>query len=157
MIDELEFNNLEYGAYALEFGHAYMSENVKYASAEFNKLYVRRVKLPDGKNNIIFLLSDNFSDTLKMLNNDMFYIPPVYYKVFFPQRLMGGFMQRRYRLSLGKKIQQHKKEIATTTKFSPYPSRHISSAMIETRAFTVVINTMLPKAAPRFMFWIREN
>lgn len=128
MIDELEFNNLEYGAYALEFGHAYMSENVKYASAEFNKLYVRRVKLPDGKNNIIFLLSDNFSDTLKMLNNDMFYIPPVYYKVFFPQRLMGGFMQRRYRLSLGKKIQQHKKEIATTTKFSPYPSRHISSA-----------------------------
>lgn len=128
-MDEITFENLKYGAYELKYPVPYeFSENVKWATAEFNKLYVRKVRLPDGKNNVIYLLSDNFNDALQMLNSGSFYIPPVYYKVFFPQRLTGNFMKRRYRMMLGKKANLHKKDIMKNTKFSPYPSRRIADA-----------------------------
>ena len=81
----IQFENLKYGAYSLEYiqGSYTFNENVKYPGAEFNKLHVRKVRLPEGKGNIIYLLTDSFENSLKMVNGDNFIIPPRYTKFFY--------------------------------------------------------------------------
>ena len=37
-MEEIDVKSLDYGAYSLEYPHEYMSENVRYSTAEFNKL-----------------------------------------------------------------------------------------------------------------------
>lgn len=128
-MNDILFDSLDYGSYALDYEHSYeFSENVKYPTAEFNKLYVRKVRLPEGRNNIIYILSDSFDSGLRVLNSNNFLIPPGYRKVFFPQWSVGTFLKKRYKLSLGKNVALYKKEIKERTKFNPYPSRKIADA-----------------------------
>lgn len=79
------------------------SENVRYNVAHFNRLGVRKIRLPHlGRGNIIYLLSDSFENTLKMITSGSFIIPPNYRKVFYPWIAFGSFMGRRYRFNLNK-------------------------------------------------------
>ena len=125
---DLSYDALNYGAYALEYEHSYeFSENVKYATAEFNKLYTRRVRLPDGNNNIIYILSDSFESGIRMLNNENFFIPATYKRVFFPQWYMGTFLRKRMKLLLGKDVAAHKKFIKDNTRYIAWPTRKLGN------------------------------
>ena len=129
MTDEVLFENLEYGAYYLDYpGDGVFHENVKFTTAEFNKLHARRVRLPDGKGNVIYLMSDNFDHTLTMLRSDNFIIPPTYKRIFYPLWSMGTFMGRRYKLNIGNKAERTKL-IKSRTRFKEYSSRVLQKSL----------------------------
>lgn len=124
---EILFENLDYGAYMIQYeeGSA-ITENVKYASAEFDKLHVRRVRLPDGKGNIIYLLTDTFENSINMINSKNFIIPPTYRKFFYPWISFGSFMGRRYKLNLVKLRTERVTLINKKTKLRPYNTRFLT-------------------------------
>lgn len=125
--NEISFENLDYGAYALSYESGRFDENVKYASSDFNRLYVQKLRLPDGKKNIIYLLSDTFENSLKMIDGKNFIIPPSYRQVYYPWYHYGTFMKRRYKVDV-KKFQKQRKDLITkTTRFRPYPTRTLGS------------------------------
>lgn len=126
-MEEIRFESLDYGAYALEYPIGYeFSENVKYSTAEFDKLHVRKVRLPVGQNNLIYLLSDTFDGCIKMLSSNNFLVPATYKRVYFPRYYIGRFMQRRYNLSLGKNdLNYRTKAITDRTKYNVYGGRKI--------------------------------
>lgn len=129
MTDEVLFENLEYGAYYLDYpGDGVFHENVKFTTAEFNKLHARRVRLPDGKGNVIYLMSDTFDHTLTMLRSDNFIIPPTYKRIFYPLWSMGTFMGRRYKLNIGNKAERTKL-IKSRTRFKEYSSRVLQKSL----------------------------
>ena len=99
-IEAVDYDKLEYGSYMLNDEKIY-SENVRYNAAYFNKLGVRKIRLPQlGRGNIIYLWSDTFDNSLKMLNGENFIIPSTYRKVFYPWISYGSFMGRRYKLNV---------------------------------------------------------
>lgn len=120
MTDEMQFDNLDYGAYMIEYEDGFYSENFKYASAEFNKLYTRRVRLPDGKGNIIYLMTDTFENAIKMINNRDFVIPPTYRRIFYPMRYIGRFLNRRLFINTKPLVSERKKLITSKTNLKPY-------------------------------------
>jgi len=128
----ISLENLEYGAYILDYEDNYaLSENVKYAGAEFNKLHVRKVRLPEGRGNIIFLLSNTFDSTIKMLNGNNFLIPPSYNKIFYPQMITSQFMSKRIRINNSKIRSERNNIINKQTKMKPYPSRVIQNKSMD--------------------------
>ena len=122
-MEEIDVKSLDYGAYSLEYPHEYMSENVRYSTAEFNKLYLRKVRLPNGKGNIIYLLSDSFNSALGMINNKNFLIPPGYRRLFYPPYSVGSFMGRRYKLTKMQEKAVLDKQVKSVTKLAPFPGR----------------------------------
>ena len=127
MEDELDLMSLKDGAYMLMGDTGSYSENVRYDLAEFNKLYVRKVRLPAGKGNLIYLLGSTFNETLNMIKNRNFFIPPGYRKVFYPVFLVGSFMGRRYRVQLTKERSSRNKFIKSTTNLNVYPGRRLGN------------------------------
>ena len=123
----MNLSNLPDGAYALEYPDGSYMENVKYGLADFNKLYVRRVRLPAGKGNIIYLLANTFNESLLMIKNQSFLIPPGYRRIFYPKFITGSFMGRRYRLNLSKDKPARDKFIKETTKLNVYPARTLGN------------------------------
>jgi len=120
-MNEVLFNNLDYGAYQLEYDdNYYLSENIKFNIAEFNKLYTRKIRLPEGNSNIIYLLSNTFNGALNMLNNII--VPPSYRKLYYPQYSVGTFMKKRYRLNVTDK-KTRDDLIKQKTKLSPYQTK----------------------------------
>ena len=136
MENEIDFNNLDYGVYILDYDDGYLSENFRYINAEENRLYVRRLRLPDGKGNIIYLLSNNFENSLKMINSDNFMIPTTYKRVYYPWISRGAFMGRRYKFNITKMKNERNKLITSTTKMRPYASRTLINS-IENVFFSV--------------------
>ena len=126
-MEEILFESLEDGAYALEYPIGYeFSENVKYNAAEFDKLHLRRVRLPSGQNNLIYLLSDTFDGCLKMLSSNNFVVPSTYRRVYYPRFYIGRFMAKRFNLNFGKvDVSNRMKWITDRTKYRPYMARHI--------------------------------
>lgn len=129
--NEILFENLDYGAYALNFEADYFSENMKYASADFNKLYTRKVRLPEGKGNIIYLLSNNFNNSLNMVNGQHFIVPPTYRRIYYPWISIGNFMGRRYKFVVTKLKQERNKQITSQTKLRTMSSKNIPSNISE--------------------------
>ena len=129
----IDLEKLDYGAYMIEYEDNYaLSENVKYASAEFNKLHVRKVRLPDGRCNIIYLLSNNFENCIKMINSKNFITPPSYTRLFYPQVIMNQqFMSRRIKLNLTKKRSDRNQLVKSQTRLRPYTSRTIQKRSME--------------------------
>lgn len=125
--DMILFENLEYGAYALTYEADYFQENIKYASADFNKLYTRKVRLPEGKGNIVYILSNNFNNSLNMINGQHFIVPPTYRRIYYPWISIGNFMGRRYKFVVTKLNQERNKQITTKTKFRTMSSKSIPS------------------------------
>ena len=134
--NEIDFNNLNYGVYVLDYETGYLSENFRYINAEENRLYVRKLRLPDGKGNIIYLLSNSFENSLKMINNDNFVIPTTYKRLFYPWISMGSFMGRRYRFNITKIKNDRNNLIKSNTNLRPYATRTLTSS-IENIFFSV--------------------
>ena len=132
-----QFEELNYGAYIMDYEDNYaLSENVKYAGAEFNKLHVRKVRLPEGKGNIIFLLTNTFENSIKMVStNNNFYIPASYKKFFYPQLIISQFMGRRIKIDVNKK-RAERRAIINKTKFKFYPSKIIQNRSMENIFFS---------------------
>lgn len=132
-MDEILYENIEYGVYALEFAKDNsFNENVRYVTAEFNKLHTRKVRLPDGKGNVIYLLTDTFDNMIKMVNSNNFIIPPSYMKIFYPQFSSGTFMGKRYRVAVSKLKKERDTIIQNRTRFKPYPTKSLSKSMDNT-------------------------
>lgn len=133
---EILFENLNYGAYTLEYETGTFEENVKYASAEFNKLHVRKVRLPEGKGNIVYLLTDTFDNSINMVNSHNFIVPPGYRRFFYPWISIGTFMGRRYKMSVIKEKQQRATIITSRTKLRPYSMKSIQKGTTENILFS---------------------
>lgn len=115
--------DLQDGAYILYYPSSILMENVRFTGAEFNRLYTQRIKLPEGKGNIIYLMSDSFENCLKMISSARFIIPPNYRKIFFPQVIRGTFMGRRYMLNKIKDVPERRKLITNSIDQTLYPGR----------------------------------
>lgn len=155
-INEVLFENLDYGAYIIDSEFGRFEENVKYATAEFNKLHVRKVRLPDGKGNIIYLLSDTFENSINMANGQNFIIPPSYRRFYYPWFSMGTFMGRRYKVSTMDKKKLRSDMILKRTKLRPYNNKVIQSGTTDNILFsTADIYTTIKPILQRYS--IRKN
>jgi hypothetical protein len=140
MIDNIttgiELSNLDYDTYALTQDGSF-SEAYKFTSIEFNRIYTSKVRLPDGKSNIIYLLSDTFDKTVDLLNHNSISIPPTYRKVYYPIVKQGTFLNRRYRMNFLKAKVERDAFIKTQTnrKRIAYPSRTISATSTDNLFF----------------------
>lgn len=119
----IDYESLDYGAY--ELGNAVFEENIKYGKAEFMRLNVRRIRLPDGKGNLVYLLSNNFENSLRMVVKKTFIVPPTYRRFYYPYIAMGSFMKRRYRMNLIKEKHERIKQIKEITKLRPITLRFV--------------------------------
>ena len=119
----IEYESLDYGNYILGDEESIFVENVKYNKSDFNKLYMRRVRLPDGKGNIVYLLSDNFDNALSMITSQNFFVLPSYRRVFYPKFSFGTFMKKRYRFNIMKQKSERDKRIKEKTGKMAYASR----------------------------------
>lgn len=122
----IDFHSLDYGIYSCE---NYFTENIKYDMAEINKLYVRAVRLPEGKSNIIYVLSDSFEHSIDMFipANRNFIMMPIYKRMYYPQLLMGSFMSRRFKFNLFKQKESRAKMIVSQTGLRMVPNRYITN------------------------------
>ena len=123
--EDLKFENLDYGAYVMQ-DHSLYSENVKYGTAEFMRLNIRRIRLPDGKGNVIYLLSNTFQNSINMINSNYFIIPPTYQRFFYPWIHFGMFMGRRFQFNLTKVRAQRLAAIKDQTNLRPYATRFLT-------------------------------
>lgn len=135
-INEVLYENIDYGAYILDYEAGTFEENVKYATAEFNKLHVRKVRLPEGKGNIVYLLADTFEHSLNMINAGTFIVPPTYRKIYYPWFSVGTFMGRRYKVSTMNLKNQRSDMILKKTKLRPFTTRNIPNGMSENIIFS---------------------
>lgn len=118
------FENLQDGAYLLmSDGVGYYQENINFSLAEFNKLYVNKIRLPEGSNNIVYLLSDSFNNSIRMILNKHFVIPPSYKKFFYPMISMGKFMNKRYSFNVKTEVKNRNDEVKNRLKMRPYSLR----------------------------------
>lgn len=126
MLDEIKFEDLDYAPYIMDIPSTSLQfmENVRYASADFNKLYVRRLRLPDGKANKIYFLSKEFTNDIDIIKNNIFIIPPVYRKIFFNQWYAGYFMGRVFKFNLSKR-KEYDNYIKANTKLKPYSTKYL--------------------------------
>ena len=123
------FHNLDYGIYTCE---EFITENLKYEIAIANKLNVRAVRLPEGRSNIIYFLSDSFENSLEAFKekNRNFIMTPVYRKIYYPQILTGEFMKRRFRISnLPLKDKRTKLIEASSKTLRLVPTRNLTDPM----------------------------
>ena len=124
LTESVDYENLDYGCYSLNDESLY-SENVKYVSAYFNKLGIRKIRLPNlGRGNIIYILSNSFENSLKLLDGKNFIIPPNYRKVYYPWIAFGSFMGRRYRFNLNK-LRGDRVNAIKNAGFTPYGTRNL--------------------------------
>lgn len=131
------YESLEYGNYVIDDGNVPYTENVKYDASDFNKLYVRRVKLPDGHGNLIYLFADNFINSLNMITSQHFYVLPSYRRVFYPVLSIGTFMKKRYRLNIMKEKPSRDKEVKDIAKKLPYNARRLPKQLSDNIFFSV--------------------
>jgi hypothetical protein len=125
-MDTIDYTKLEYGPYILEYDtEDRFNENFRYHMAEFDKLYIRRLRLPDGKGNIVYFLTDSFRSSMKILNNNNFVIPVTYKKYFYPWIGYGSFLRRRYRFNVIKERNDRVAEIKENSKLVLYPSKKL--------------------------------
>lgn len=132
----VDFNNLDYGAYILTQEGSF-TEAFKFAAVEFDRIYTSQIRLPDGRDNIIYLLSDTFEKSVDLIGNGNFFVYPSYRKVFYPILKYGFFFKRQYRLNLVKEKSDRDKFIKNQTKGKriPYPTRYIPESSTDNLFF----------------------
>ena len=131
----IDFSSIGYGTYMIEDGTPVFMENVKYGVAEFNKLYVQRIRLPEGKGNIVYIMSKTFDDALSVINSKYFLIPASYRRVFYPTYSIGSFMGKRYRLNITKEKKARDVRLKNETGKTPYLTRTLSSSTTDNLFF----------------------
>lgn len=122
----LELMDLEDGCYLLNQQGSY-TEATRFVSADWNRLYVTKVRLPDGAGNIVYLLTDTFENTFKLLDSHNFIVPPTYRKLFYPSVSYGMFMGKRYRLNLTKDRTRRFNLIKNNSRLIPYPGKKLTA------------------------------
>ncbi|MCX4255240.1 MAG: hypothetical protein OSJ63_08280, partial [Bacilli bacterium] len=147
-MDEILYEYLDYGSYLLDYEtNFYLSENIKYAGAEFNRLHTRRVRLPEGKGNIIYLMSNSFDKTIGMINNDNFIIPTIYKRLFYPKVITGRFLGKRYKVNVRKQVNERNNIIKNSTILNPYPSMNLVGGeenVLFSSEFISILNKLSP-------------
>lgn len=121
----INLNEMDYGAYVVSDSNDIFEENVKYQAAVFNRLYFRQVRLPDGRNNIVYLLSPTFDKSISMITNERFLKPSNYKRFFAPVYYNGSFMGKKVRFNNASEKQTRLAEVKTKTKLIPYTSKTI--------------------------------
>lgn len=122
--DFVYYENIADGAYMLaENSVNTFMENVRYSSADFNKLYTSKVRLPDGMGNIVYILSSNFANTITMIDHKHFILPPSYKKFFYPLLMSGKFMGRRFIFNVRKEMKDRNAEIRQKLGMRPFGLR----------------------------------
>ena len=125
-MNEISFENIKYGAYQLDYKFSYLEEDTKFASAEFNRLYAQRVKLPEGSSNLIYLLSPDIDGIRNMIKSNHFKIPTSYKKMYYPRKYLGKMMNKPFRLLLkGNQIAQKNEIIKNEINLTPYATNHL--------------------------------
>lgn len=144
--NEILLEKLNYGAYILDYDNDVFTENLKFATAEFNKLHVRKIRLPEGKGNIVYLLTDTFEHALGMVNGKHFITPPSYRRLYYPTISIGTFMGRRYKINLMNEKNNRSKLITDTTKLRPIVTKTINDNMSDSVFFSTsdIYSTILP-------------
>lgn len=119
-MDGLLYENIPYGAYVLEYerGSAY-TENVRYGTAAFSRLYTQKIRLPDGYGNVLYILSDTFQNSLNLLSGNHFMRPASWRRVFYPKWFAGNVFGRRVRFVI-KDFKQRNEQIKKATNLIPY-------------------------------------
>lgn len=123
MIDEMLFEKLPYGVYQMERTGNAINEAVKFNTAEFSKLYTNKIKLPDGKGNIIYLMTDTFEHSIRMINSRDFVTPATYRKVFFPYWMVRRFINKRIVVNTKTVTSDRRKMIKHDTNMTPCTTR----------------------------------
>lgn len=119
---EVKYEDLSYGVYSFSEVDEGFGEAVKYGSAKTNLLQNMKIKLPDGKNNMIFILANNMEDTANLVKSRYFMFPPNYKTVFFPFRYVDRFLNRRIRYVLKPNLRKEYNDIMCKgTQLKPYP------------------------------------
>lgn len=126
MIYDKPIDAIEDGIYALTDSDVY-TENMRYVTADFNKLYMRKLRLPEGKSNMIFLLSNKFEHDVDTIRSGIFLVPPMYRKIFFPQWYTGYFMGRRFVFSLRNR-KDYDNYIKANIKLRPYTTKYLQKS-----------------------------
>lgn len=127
MPQEILYENLQDGVYQTDGGD-YISENFKYNLAEFNKLYVQVVRLPDGKGNVIYLMTDTFDHALNMIANKNFVLPPSYKRFYYPTWYTCRFMNQRIVVNTKSTHMERRKMISQRTKLRPIQTRSLPAS-----------------------------
>lgn len=137
-IAEIKYEDLDYGAYILEYeaGSEFTEASSKYSGSEFNKLYARRLRLPEGKGNVIYVMSKTFDSSLAFINSKNFTIPPNYHRIYYPWWYVGKFMDRRIKVSVKSLFPDRSTQIKKATSMLPYQVGVISKAVDNTFFFT---------------------
>lgn len=120
-INIIDFHTLEDGAYQL-MKQASLGEAVKWELVEFDRLYKNKIRLPDGKDNIIYIITDAFQSALNMINNKNFIMPSSYRKVFYPSVTRGSFLGKRYSINVSREVKLRMQQIKDIKKL-PINSR----------------------------------
>ena len=128
MENTIQYESVDYGTYVLEDEAVMFSEAVAYDKTDFNKLYMRKLALPKGKGNIIYLMSDTFLHSLEMIKSGNVFVPTSYRKVWYPTYSAGTFMKKRYRFSTSKEKPERNKLIKDVTGKIAYSVRKIPSS-----------------------------
>ena len=138
MLQEILFENLPYGSYFIDrnIKYEYMSEDFKYTKSDFNKLYTNKVRLPDGKGNVIYLMTDTFENSINMINNKYFILPLSYKKIFYPIWYSGKFLNKRMIINTRYLHSERRKMIREMTKLIPYPSKSLTPSVDNIIFFT---------------------
>lgn len=127
MIGPISFDSIPYGAYFLSTaGMEMYTEAIKYNSAVFNRLYYNKIRLPDGRSNIVYLLTPTFHTSVDMISGERFDIPSGYKRVFCPPYANGTFMGRRFRLNANALRKDRASELQSRTRMTLYPGRAIT-------------------------------
>lgn len=121
-MNEISYNNLDYDVYVASEDLFSFNENIRYNTAEFNKLHVRKIRLPEGKNNIIYLMSDTFNNAIQMIVRGNFVIPTTYRRLYYPFISIGQFMGRKYRVNVRNLQKERSDIILQKTKLRSYNS-----------------------------------
>lgn len=123
-IEEILYSNIPYGSFELVYdrGSNEYTENVKYGTAEFNRLYTRKIRLPDGNGNVLYMLSSSFQNDIAALENPHFFKPATWRRVFYPKWLNDVYGGRRIKINV-KNNKVRDQEIKTKTKLLPYGGR----------------------------------
>lgn len=122
--ESILYSNIPDGAYELVYdqGSSEYTENVKYGGAEFNRLYTRQVRLPEGQGNVIYVLSPNMQMDLQLLTGSNFIKPATWRRIFYPKWMNETYMGRRIKFQI-KDSKTRDTEIKTKTKLIPFAGR----------------------------------
>lgn len=129
-LEGILFDNLEYLPHMLEYpGSSVIPfiENENISNVDFNKLYTKKIRFSDGKDNIIYLLTNNFDNMVKMLKVNNFVFPPSYKKIFYPYVTRGKFFNKQFSVNVRGNVKERNSLINSETRMKPYGSSTIDN------------------------------